>query len=152
MDNLKDIINLSDNNYLITLEQEIKWHDDTSITYKKRHTIIKLINIICTILISLCSIMALLFSIYIMPIIVGILAGCITLFEKVLDVKQYERLHIIYRNTCETLKREKRYFYSHVKPYDGSDLENITVLTKRCQEILWDETIVWTDYQKNRPK
>lgn len=132
------------------LDDQIQWYDKKSISFQKKYKIIAITTLVMSSLISLLTVLSLIFIKYnnlivilssIFSISVPILIG----IEKI--YKNYEN-YINYRRTCEELKREKIFYLNNIEPYNNEN--NLNLLIKRCESIMAHESGIWAQINEKK--
>ncbi len=122
------------------IDNQISWYDKKSSVLKKRHYTVKIIVILISVTLPfLTGIM----SDKTPHIKIAIAAGSliIAFFEGISSLYKYQEQWLTYRNTAESLKREKLLFLTKSGPYEKSQV--LPLLVTRCEGIMSDENQTW---------
>lgn len=126
------------------IDHQISWYNKKSTVLKKRHHTIRVIVILISITLPfLTGIMSDKTPYIKIAIAVGSLL--IAFFEGISSLYKYQEKWLIYRNTAETLKREKILFLTKSGPYEKS--QTLPLLVTRCEGIMSEENQTWQSTQ-----
>lgn len=122
------------------VDNQRSWYSKKSSVLKKRHYTIRVIVILISVILPfLTGIM----SNNTPYIKIAIAAGSlmIAFFEGISALFKYQEQWLTYRNTSETLKREKLLFLTKSGPYKNS--QALSLLVTRCEGIMSEENQTW---------
>lgn len=141
-----------DTDYLTSrLDNQIKYYDDKAIDYKKYHDNINIASIILSTSGSFLTLLGIIFN-YIEPwlTIIGALTGIIVASALSIDkLKKFGELFVIYRRTCESLKREKYLYNTSSGEYQSND-DAFNLLVERCESIMATENGTWVQLNEKK--
>ncbi len=122
------------------LDDQLSWYGKKSAVLKKRHYTIRVVIILISVILPfLTGIMSNETPYIKVAIAVGSLI--IAFFEGISSLYKYQEQWLSYRNTAETLKREKLLFLTKSGPYERS--QALSLLVTRCEGIMSDENQTW---------
>lgn len=133
------------------LDNQIKYYDNKAILYKKYHDNINILSIVMSTGGSFLTIFGLLFN-CVEPwlTIIGSLAGIMVASSLAIDkLKRFGELFVIYRRTCESLKREKYLFETLSGEYQ-SNKNAFNLLVERCESIMATENGTWVQLNEKK--
>lgn len=122
------------------VDDQISWYGKKSAVIKKRHYTLRVIVILISVILPfLTGIM----SDKTPYIKIAIAAGSliIAFFEGISSLYKYQEQWLTYRNTAESLKREKILFQTKSGPYEKS--QALSLLVNRCEGIMSEENQTW---------
>ena len=126
------------------LDNQINWYDKKSKINKSRYRILKLLVIIFSVMIPFLA--GLISDAHSwIKIAVGIGGVMIALFEGILTLYKYQENWLEYRNTAESLRREKIMFLTKAGPYSKD--QSLQNLVQRSESIMSEENQDWTKNQ-----
>ena len=96
------------------LEDQISWYNKNSLRSHFLFKMLKAVVIVCAALIPLLSGLQ-----ATLPWLTGSLGALIAVLEGLQQLNQYQQNWILYRSTCESLKREKYLYLAKAGPYAG---------------------------------
>ncbi len=122
------------------VDDQISWYGKKSAVIKKRHYTLRVIVILISV---------------ILPFLTGIMSDktpyikiaiatgslIIAFFEGISSLYKYQEQWLTYRNTAESLKREKILFLTKSGPYEKSQV--LSLLVNRCEGIMSEENQTW---------
>lgn len=122
------------------VDDQISWYGKKSAVIKKRHYTLRVIVILISV---------------ILPFLTGIMSDktpyikiaiatgslIIAFFEGISSLYKYQEQWLTYRNTAESLKREKILFLTKSGPYEKS--QALSLLVNRCEGIMSEENQTW---------
>ena len=122
------------------VEDQISWYSKKSAVLKKRHYTLRVIVILISVILPfLTGIMSNKTPYIKIAIAVGSLI--IAFFEGISSLYKYQEQWLTYRNTAESLKREKILFSTKSGPYEKS--QALSLLVNRCEGIMSEENQSW---------
>ncbi len=122
------------------VDDQISWYGKKSTILKKRHYTLRVIVILISVILPfLTGIM----SDKTPYIKIAIAAGSliVAFFEGISSLYKYQEQWLTYRNTAESLKREKLLFQTKSGPYEKS--QALSLLVTRCEGIMSEENQTW---------
>lgn len=153
MENKAEPVQLNVEDYLNTrVQDQINWYDRKSGIIKRRYRRMKVLTILFSALVPVC----IGFSDNIwdgFKYVASVLGASITIFEGISGMLKDKDTMLSYRNTRETLMREKMLFQTQSGVYDG--LDSATALKRfaeNCELILGTENMQWVDRFSQEPK
>lgn len=122
------------------VDNQVSWYSKKSAVLKKRHYTLRIVVILISVILPfLTGIM----SDKTPYIKIAIAAGSliIAFFEGISSLYKYQEQWLTYRNTAESLKREKILFLTKSGPYEKS--QALSLLVNRCEGIMSEENQTW---------
>ncbi|HMQ11005.1 MAG TPA: DUF4231 domain-containing protein [Oligoflexia bacterium] len=131
----------SENVTLCRLEEQIEWYDKKSQAHQKRFKLSKVFIIIFS------SLIPLLAGIKADLLVIGVLGVLISFLEAWTSLNQDQHNWIMYRATCEALRKEKYLFLAKAGPYGDSDTQK--QLAERVEMLVSREHTQWISKTNN---
>jgi hypothetical protein len=126
------------------LERQISWYDSMSLRNLRTFKILKAWTIVIAALVPLLA------TFHVSdPRIFATLTASIAVVEAFQQLNQYQANWILYRSTCEALKREEFLFLSLAGPYNGIPHPE-ALFSERVEDLVSQEHAKWTSYQERR--
>ncbi|XRJ96217.1 DUF4231 domain-containing protein [Latilactobacillus sakei] len=129
------------------LDDQINWYDKKSSYEKRRHYVIKILQVIFSTSIPVLT--SFVIDFHWMLRIIGILGGLVTILEGISSVMKFHEKWIQYRTISESLKREKYMFEASAGVYDADNTHEFKTLVERCETIISSENINWANMGNN---
>lgn len=134
--------NMSVDEYMDYINNISKYYFESCEKYKKRFYLCCSVRIIASALIPIISLASV---VNWSTIVVSILAGVIMVTESYVNVSRAYEKWTNYRNTCNSLWIEQRFFSMRVGEYADDDTRVQTFVT-RCEGFMLEETQEWKKY------
>lgn len=136
----KECMNVEE--YIKRINEITEYYYESCEKYKKRFYYCCFIRMLAS---SLIPIISLASQINWSTIVVSILAGIITLTEGYVNVSRAYEKWTKYRETCNSLWIEQRYFAMKVGIYADED-NRVKTFVERCERYMVEETNEWKRY------
>ncbi|MBV9444000.1 MAG: DUF4231 domain-containing protein [Acidobacteriaceae bacterium] len=120
------------------LENQITWYDRQSRRDRKIYAALKGWSILASTIVPLLATFGLTD-----PRVLASFTATIALSEAIQQFNRYQANWLLYRSTCEALKREKYLYLSSAGPYVKSDREKEVILAERVEALLDQENNHW---------
>jgi hypothetical protein len=140
----------SDNDQTLKrLEDQIRWYDNHSGRQRRSFYSLKVVTIIAAATIPLLA--AVLPDGLSSKITASSLGALIVMFEGIQQLFQLQTNWILYRSTCERLKREKYLYLGNAGPYATAQNRH-SLLAERVEALISQELAGWTSSQQSLQK
>jgi len=141
----ENILKMSTEEYLKQrVDDQTKWYSKKSTVFKKRHQTLRVVVILISVILPFLTGVMSDETPYI-KIAIGVGSLLIAFFEGISSLFKYQEQWLNYRNTAETLKREKLLFLTKSGPYETS--QALSLLVTRCEGIMSEENQTWQSTQ-----
>jgi uncharacterized protein DUF4231 len=140
--------NLASNNdeTLGRLDDQIRWYDTHSSRQRRSFYVLKIVTIVAAAVIPLMAVI--LSDAYLNKIVISSLGALIVVIEGIQQLFQFQTNWILYRSTCEGLKREKYLYVGNAGPYAAAHNPH-SLLAERIESLISQELASWTSSQQS---
>ena len=143
---------MEDVEYIKTrVQNQIDWYDKKASEFKSKHECINTYSIVFTTGGSLFTICGIIFGslepwITIIDAIIGVSVAILLSVDK---LKKYGELHVVYRRTCESLKRELFLYQTRSSEYQNTE-KVFNLFVERCESIMATENRSWMQLNEKK--
>ena len=135
----------SNDQTLERLDDQIRWYDIHSGRQRRAFYSLKVVTVVAAATIPLSA--AILPNGYWNPIVTSSLGALIVVIEGMQQLFQLQTNWILYRSTCESLKREKYLYLGNAGPYAAAQNSH-ALLAERVESLISKELAGWTTSQQ----
>jgi len=129
------------------LEDQIRWYDTHSSRQRWAFYLLKLVTITAAATIPVLT--AILSDVYLNKAVTSSLSALIVVIEGFQQVFQLHANWILYRSTCESLKREKYLYLGSAGPYaDHDPYTRHSLLAERVESLISRDLATWTSSEQ----
>jgi len=130
---------------LTRLADQVDWYDRKSQTNQRAFKVLKILSIVAAACIPALASVTLA-----APVTAG-LGVLLVVIEGLQQLNQYHTNWLMYRSTCEQLRREKHLYLASAGPY-GDDTTRRALLAERVEAIVSQEHTAWVQSQEQTAK
>jgi hypothetical protein len=128
------------------LDDQIRWYDNHSGRQRRAFYLLKVVTIVAAATIPLVA--AILSNCYLSRLVTSSLGALIVVVEGIQQLFQLQTNWILYRSTCESLKREKYLYLGNAGPYAAAQNPQL-LLTERIEFLISQELSGWRNFQES---
>jgi Protein of unknown function (DUF4231) len=126
------------------LENQIDWYERQSRRDRKLYAVLKGWSILASTVVPLLATFGLKDSRMLASV-----TATIAVSEAIQQFNQYQANWLLYRSTCEALKREKYLYLASAGPYAESERPKEVLLAERVESLLYEENRQWWANRKD---
>lgn len=142
---------ISEKDYLENrVDKQISWYDKKSAVHKKCFYGLRILQLLLTASIPFLTGLVLTYPNILK--LISFFGFVLTVLEGILSLTKVYEKWIQYRKICELLKKEKYMYSTNSGVYSTHDTDRFKTLVERCESIISDENLNWTNLTNARKK
>ncbi|WP_331250497.1 DUF4231 domain-containing protein [Ligilactobacillus murinus] len=142
---------ISEKDYLKgRLDAQISWYDEKSAAHKKWFYGLRVLQLLLTASIPFLTGLVLTYPSILK--LISFFGFLLTVLEGILSLTKVHEKWIQYREICELLKKEKYMYLTKTGVYNTPGTDCFKTLVERCESIISNENLNWTNLTNARKK